>query len=53
MIPADKIVVSESGIADRSTIDTLRQAGINAFLIGEALMTAPSPAAKLKELLGK
>jgi indole-3-glycerol phosphate synthase len=51
MIPDDKIVVSESGIFDRGTIEHLMRAGIHAFLIGESLMTAPSPGDKLKELL--
>jgi indole-3-glycerol phosphate synthase len=47
----EKIVVSESGIADRKTIEKLMRAGIHAFLIGEALMTAASPAGRLQELL--
>lgn len=53
MIPDDKIVVSESGIADRVTIAKMMNAGIYAFLIGESLMTAPSPGDKLKELLDR
>lgn len=50
-MPKDRIVVSESGIADRKTIDKLMKAGIRAFLIGESLMTAPDPGKKLRELL--
>ncbi|MBN1663624.1 MAG: indole-3-glycerol phosphate synthase TrpC [Deltaproteobacteria bacterium] len=53
LVPAGKIVVSESGIAGRDTIERLMQAGIHAFLIGESLMTAPNPADKLRELLNR
>jgi len=51
LIPPDRIVVSESGIKDRSDIERLRQLGIDAFLVGESLMSAPDIAAKMKELL--
>jgi indole-3-glycerol phosphate synthase len=51
LIPADRIVVSESGIKDRGDIERLRQWGIDAVLIGESLMSAPNIAAKMKELL--
>jgi indole-3-glycerol phosphate synthase len=50
LIPGDRIVVSESGIKERRDIEKLQQLGINAVLIGEALMTAPDIAAKIKEL---
>ena len=49
-IPEDKIVVAESGIASRSDIESLMQAGIHSFLIGEALMKAPDIGKKLREL---
>jgi len=39
-IPADKIVVSESGIKNRSQVAALENAGIDAILIGETLMRA-------------
>lgn len=52
-IPEDRIVVSESGIRTRSDIETLRLAGIHAFLVGEALMQATDRGEKLRELLGK
>jgi indole-3-glycerol phosphate synthase len=50
LIPPDRIVVSESGIKGRGDIEKLREWGINAVLIGEALVTASDPAAKIKEL---
>ena len=49
-VPAGKTVVSESGIADRQTLDELERVGVDAVLIGEALMRADDPVAKLMEL---
>jgi indole-3-glycerol phosphate synthase len=49
-VPAGKTVVSESGIADRDTLDELARVGVDAVLIGEALMRAEDPAAKVREL---
>lgn len=51
LIPGDKIVVSESGIKSRNDMEKLRKWGVDAALIGEALMSAPDIAAKMKELL--
>ena len=51
-IPADKIVVAESGISQRADIELLIQAGIYVFLIGEALITAPNIGEKLRALKG-
>ena len=51
LIPSDRIVVSESGIKSREDVKKLRGWGINAALIGEALMSAPDIATKMKELL--
>jgi len=51
LIPPDRIVVSESGIKDRSDMEKLRQWGVDAALIGESLMSAPDITAKMKELL--
>jgi len=51
LIPDDRIVVSESGIKDRSDIEKLKKWGVDAVLIGECLMSAPDIAVKLKELL--
>jgi indole-3-glycerol phosphate synthase len=50
-IPADKIVVSESGIRVHGDIERLRQCGVNAVLIGEALVASNDIPAKIKELL--
>ncbi|HEU4980526.1 MAG TPA: indole-3-glycerol phosphate synthase TrpC [Solirubrobacterales bacterium] len=49
-VPAGKTVVSESGIAERATLEELERVGVDAVLIGEALMRAPDPAAKVREL---
>lgn len=52
-VPADRIIVSESGIHSRSDIETLTKAGIHAFLIGETLMASDDMGRKLRELLGR
>jgi indole-3-glycerol phosphate synthase len=49
-VPAGKTVVSESGISDRATLEELDRVGVDAVLIGEALMRADDPAAKVREL---
>ena len=51
LVPEDKLVVSESGIKTSADIARLRAAGIRAFLIGEALMSAGDPEAELKALM--
>ena len=51
-IPAGCTVVAESGIETRAHIERLLRAGARAFLIGETLMRAPDPGAKLDELQG-
>ena len=51
LIPPGRIVVSESGIKSREDMNQLQAWGVNAALIGEALMTAPDIAAKMRELL--
>jgi indole-3-glycerol phosphate synthase len=51
LIPPERIVVSESGIKGREDIEKLKGWGVNAVLIGEALVTADDSAAKIKELL--
>lgn len=52
-IPSGKTVVAESAIKDRADIDYLMKAGINAFLIGEGLVTAPDIGKKLQALIGE
>lgn len=50
MLPADRIMVTESGIHTPSDVSRLRAADIQAFLVGEAFMRAPDPGAALREL---
>jgi indole-3-glycerol phosphate synthase len=52
LIPASIAVVSESGIRSFTDISNLQSAGVNAFLVGEALVSSPDPEAKLRELRG-
>ncbi|MEK6277859.1 MAG: indole-3-glycerol phosphate synthase TrpC [Actinomycetota bacterium] len=49
-VPTGKTVVAESGISDRAQLDDLDRVGVDAVLIGEALMRAPDPEAKVREL---
>ena len=49
-VPAGKVVVSESGIHTREQIDELEQVGVDAVLIGEALMRAPDPEEAVRQL---
>ena len=53
MIPEEVIYVSESGIKTAEDIEALREAGVNAVLVGETLMRADDKTAKLRELRGK
>lgn len=50
-IPADRILVAESGILAPSDVARLRGAGVSAFLIGEAFMRAPDPGGELARLM--
>ncbi|MFP3870446.1 MAG: indole-3-glycerol phosphate synthase TrpC [Syntrophobacteria bacterium] len=52
-IPADRLVVSESGIHERADVKSLGQAGVHGALVGTSLMRARDPGRKLRELLGK
>jgi indole-3-glycerol phosphate synthase len=49
-VPADKLLITESGILKRSDVQTLREAGVHAFLVGEAFMRADDPGAALADL---
>ena len=49
-IPADRIVVTESGIHAPTDVTRMRARGVHAFLVGEAFMRAEDPGAKLAEL---
>ena len=51
-IPADRLVITESGILSREDVRRMRDAGVNAFLVGEAFMRAPDPGRALGLLFG-
>lgn len=51
-IPAEKIVVTESGILGPDDVALMRHNQVNAFLVGEAFMRQPSPGAALASLFG-
>jgi indole-3-glycerol phosphate synthase len=50
-IPADRIVIAESGIRNAADVARLGAAGIDAMLVGETLMRAEDPGATLRALL--
>ncbi|MCG3185821.1 MAG: Indole-3-glycerol phosphate synthase [Rhodocyclaceae bacterium] len=52
LVPSDRLLVTESGIATAEDVARLRAAGIMAFLVGEAFMRAPDPGAELARLFG-
>lgn len=49
-VPADRLLVGESGILKPEDVHTLRDAGVNAFLVGEAFMRADDPGLALAQL---
>lgn len=51
-IPDDTVVVTESGIVQHADVSRMRNAGVNAFLVGEAFMRAEDPGAALKAMFG-
>jgi indole-3-glycerol phosphate synthase len=51
-VPEDRILVFESGISTRAQVERAVETGARAILVGEALMRARSPAAKLRALRG-
>jgi indole-3-glycerol phosphate synthase len=52
LIPQGKVIVAESGISTREDVVRMKQARVNAVLVGEALVTAPDIGAKVRELVG-
>ena len=50
LIPDDRIIVSESGISSPEDLERLAPYGVNAVLVGEALVTADDTAAKVRSL---
>jgi indole-3-glycerol phosphate synthase len=49
-IPAERLVVTESGILKPEDVKRMREADVHAFLVGEAFMRAPDPGAELRRL---
>ena len=52
-VPADRLLITESGISTLEDVRRLRDANINAFLVGEAFMRADDPGAALAHLFGQ
>ena len=52
LVPDGVLFVAESGVSTAADVAALREAGVDAVLIGEALMRAPDKRAKLAELRG-
>jgi len=49
-MPADRLLVTESGILARADVSRMREAGVHAFLVGEAFMRAQDPGKALRSL---
>ena len=49
-VPKDKLLVTESGIANAQDVQKMRAAGVHAFLVGEAFMRADEPGLALTQL---
>ena len=49
-VPADRLLVTESGILARTDVQRMRDAGVHAFLVGEAFMRAADPGVALADL---
>ena len=52
-IPSDRVVVSESGIQNKTDMQSLAAVSVDAVLVGTSLMRAKDPGAKLRELLAR
>ena len=52
LVPADRLLVTESGIQTRDDVLRMGAAGVNAFLVGEAFLRAPDPGEALAALFG-
>jgi len=52
LVPGGIVLVSESGIHTREDVKALEDGGVDAILVGEALMTSPDVKGKIKHLLG-
>jgi indole-3-glycerol phosphate synthase len=51
-VPADRLLITESGIATADDVQRMRAASVHAFLVGEAFMRADDPGAALAQLFG-
>lgn len=51
-IPKGKVIVSESGINSREDVEKLRNVGVHAILVGEAIVTSKDAGEKIRELVG-
>lgn len=51
-VPADRLVITESGILAQRDVAQMRRHGVHAFLVGEAFMRAPDPGKALEALFG-
>jgi len=49
-VPRDRLLVTESGILGPADVKTMRDAGVNAFLVGEAFMRVEEPGEGLRQL---
>ncbi|MGZ5036568.1 MAG: indole-3-glycerol phosphate synthase TrpC [Usitatibacter sp.] len=49
-VPSDRLLVTESGIASRTDVERLREAGVSAYLVGGAFMAADDPGRELSRL---
>ncbi|MGX9721263.1 indole-3-glycerol phosphate synthase TrpC [Stenotrophomonas acidaminiphila] len=49
-VPRDRLLVTESGILGPADVKTMREAGVNAFLVGEAFMRVEEPGEGLRQL---
>ncbi|MDR3386687.1 MAG: indole-3-glycerol phosphate synthase TrpC [Rudaea sp.] len=52
-VPADRLLITESGIHTRADVTRMRAAGVNAFLVGEAFMRAGDPGTELRTLFSQ
>ena len=49
-IPAERIVITESGIHSSQDVKAMREKDVHGFLVGEAFMRSDDPGRQLKEL---
>ena len=49
-LPPDVVLITESGISQRSDVEKMMSNNVNGFLVGEAFMREPDPGAALSAL---